>query len=478
MANNNQNNKINLLFLLAVANLLAAFGGGSVLQRALAEVSGERGSFPERFDEPLVALMIGTAIGLLLIVLMKKVRVKWLPKSRKVGSYFSFAGGLFSIALAVVFNLHKGHPQDKVDGHYYLFYALLSILFSLLFIPRVLRSDIAAGDKQKIGWVEFCYSTGMVLGLLAWTSLVDERAQPEFEMVLYYNVGFQVLAGILDFTSSHLTFADVARPSSSSNIQRPLAFNWDLYIKVTIAVIALTISIQVVTIEFRSAFKGLWQPNIILATFYFGAAIAALMFSMVKTKVELPHSSPKAVSGILAVDIFNKTRRIPFILLSLLTALPLLLVITLNWNRCPAQLPCSLKDTQDKLMFAVFVLFITLSAFLFEWIVLALFNFIGLKAKEKNREGLVAITFGSMGIGAAISIFCLKVAQGVLTNSLTRHLCWVLILMAGIIIANLAIGSTIRSVRFIPTLRFDFVKLIMNTFKVSTRRRANNYERR
>ena len=99
---------------------------------------------------------------------------------------------------------------------------VLCLLFSLLFVPRVLRSDTIAGDKQKIGWVEFCYSAGMVLGLVAWTHL-DKLGQESFQKILYYNVGFQALAGLIDIYSSRLSHAAI--PSTSSSVTEIVSRN-------------------------------------------------------------------------------------------------------------------------------------------------------------------------------------------------------------------------------------------------------------
>jgi hypothetical protein len=464
MTSTKQNSKISLFFLLAIANLLAAFGGGSILHRALAEVLEKSAFTKHHGDEALIALMIGTVIGLVLVILLEVIKSKWRRISRTAGGLLCFGGALISILLVPIYRVHVNefqHNQNHEisDGHFWLFYLLLSGLFSLLFVPRILRSDIAAGDKQKIGWVEFCYSAGMVMGILAWTGITKWQGTIAFETVLYMNAGFQISAGLLDIFSSYFSPATDTHKASTAKTKAILPLNWSLYSKVTIAAIALIIGIQVVSFEFRSALEF---PVIAFASFYFGTAVAALTYSMIKTKLELPCAARDA-SGFLTIHFRGKTRRVPFTLFSILAALPLLLAVAGNLYRltwacskmvCPNSEPTCLESSKicpvDNFMVqAMLLLLMVISAFLFEWVVLALLDFIGLEAREKNREGLVAMTFGLMGIGAAVSIGLFNY----LGIQQRGHYVWLIALVVCVIVASISIRMTKR--RAVPEPSFN-----------------------
>lgn len=452
MKTNNQNDKISLLFLLSIANLLAAFGGGAVLQRAIAEVT-EMSAFTKKHDEAVIAFLIGTVIGLILIVLLEVVKSKWRRISRKAGGFLCFGGALISLMLIPIYVQHLGEhkrdPNHVLDWHFIAFYILLSILFSLLFVPRILRSDIAAGDRQKIGWVEFCYSAGMVIGILVWTGITKWRGSIDFVWVLGINAGFQILAGLMDIYSGHLTPLPAEANGSTGKRKVILPLNRGLYTMVTVAVVALTIGVQAVSIEFRHAL-GPFPGIILFASFYFGAGVASLMFGMIKTKLELPYLAQGGfASGFLVLHLWGKARRFSFISFSILAALPLLLAVAFNLYRvvryCSGDINCPI----DNLTVGVFVLLVAVSAFIFEWVVLALLNFVGMEAKETNREGLVAVTFGLMGIGAATSI-------GLFTwlgINIVGHYAWLTASVICIIVANIAIRSTNRKVRTAPALQ-------------------------
>jgi hypothetical protein len=461
---NNQQNKISLPFLLAIANLLAAFSGGSVLTLAISCQAVQE-------EVALIAVMMGSVIGLVLVILLNSIKTKWVRTSRKAGGLLSFGGALVSLILVISYSIHINHPvqNDRWDWDIHAVHLLLCLLFSLLFVPRVLRSDTIAGDKQKIGWVEFCYSIGMVLGLASWMML-SKPNKDDFRRVLYFNIGFQILAGLIDFYSSRLSQASITNtPSLIKKDKNHLPLNWDIYIKVTIAAIALAVGIQVVAFVFSGS---LGDPIhiICLAAFYFGAAVAGLLYSSIKTNLEFQcaASEPSKI-GTLTLRLLGRTRRISFIFASGLVALPLFAAITISLYRqlnCHENmtLPCWSLLTiypqldchksvcpieQNPAASATVVFLVIAAAFLFEWLVLALLNLIGAEAKQKGREGLVAVTFGTMGIGGAAGIALLSQ----LNASVFSYFGWMIALIVCIVVANVAIRLTNRSSLPAPVLQ-------------------------
>src|SRR5262245_16530583 len=138
----------------ALANFLAAFGGGVILGKGISVLNGtmfEGGS--------ILAFFVGTVLGLVFLQLIPK------RCSVRLARWFSVGGALASLALLGVY------LNFAVDGRLggrvaSCFFALLSLRFGLWFYSRVMRAGAAAGRDQKIAWVELGYYLGTSMGLV------------------------------------------------------------------------------------------------------------------------------------------------------------------------------------------------------------------------------------------------------------------------------------------------------------------------
>lgn len=412
MESRDQNKKISFLFLLAIANLLAAFGGGTIMSQARAAAEAHH-AYAYNRDDALTAFMVGAAIGMILIGLMKLPQSRLAQRLRILGGYLSFGCAFTSLILAFIYYAHINRTHSAGCWDMKLFLALLGIRFSLWFIPRVLRSDAAAGYGQHIGWIEFFYSFGMVLGLITWTPRLTKWIgdMDSFVLILIFDAGFQILAGITDLYARRTPFySQHFAPSENVRIS-PLPIDWGMYAKITLAIVALTIGTQIVAFEFR-ANLGVWLGPKIMASFYAGTAISALIYGRVETKLELPFLFSANRFGALIIDSGNKQRRFSFALISSLAVFPLVIAVVVNLYLIPVNCeptPCS-GNTGYKTGVA-FIVLVAVAAFFFEWIALSLLNFIGVMAKEKQRKGLVAVTYSLMGMGGAIGVGLLSLPE-------------------------------------------------------------------
>lgn len=440
--------KFNFLFLIAIANLLAAFGGGTVLHLALT-VAKQEPEFQLGWDAPFLALLIGTTIGLVLVGLLNLIKTRWARASRTAGGYLSFLGALVAIAVAILYQAHSDRCSGATGAcrpfELYVYYGLLAILFSLLFVPRILRSDATAGYKQKIGWVEFCYAMGIVLALVSWQQI--DKQVPDLRTKLYIDAAFQIVAGLIDLASSRLSFRRAAEPVTESKgvvadeiiprKMKALPMNRGLFAKLTIAAGALTIGIQIVAMEFREALVSDVAPYI-FGGFYLGAALSALAYGLVLTKLEFPPSTSWLSSfGVVTITLNRKVHQIKFAFISAATALLLMIAIALNASqfiRCDGNGGCGIASW---VAMVAFVPLTVMAAFLFEWLILTILDMVGSEARSKNRDGLVALSFGLMGMGAAVSVIFFSVLE----PGLSKHMWWIITLIASVVVANLAVRS-------------------------------------
>lgn len=453
------NRKFNFLFLIAFANLLAAFGGGTVLHLALT-VAKQEPEFKLAWDAPFLALLIGTTIGLVLVGLLNLIKTRWSRASRTAGGYLSFLGALVAIAVAILYQTHSDNCSGAIGVcrpiELYVYYALLAVLFSLLFVPRILRSDAAAGYKQKIGWVEFCYAMGIVLALVSWPQI--EKQIPDLRTKLYIDAAFQIVAGLIDLASSRLSLRragervadspDVVADEIIPRKMKALPMNRGLFVKLTVAACALTIGIQIVSLEFREALVSEAAPYI-FGGFYLGAALSALTYGLVLTKLEFPPTTSWLSSfGVVTITLNRKVHQIKFALISAVTALLLMSAIALNASqfiRCKGDGGCGMELW---VAMVTFVPLTVMAAFLFEWLILTILDMVGFEARQKNRDGLVALSFGLMGMGAAVSVIFFSILE----PGLGKHLWWIVTLIASVIVANLAVRSIRKKARVIHPL--------------------------
>jgi hypothetical protein len=446
--NNQPNGKDRYLIqMLASANFLAAFGGGAIL--ALSE---------KAFKTPgdtIKTFLIGSTLGLGLLFFL---RAKLAARINSIGGWFAIAGGAVSLIAAAIFSQHW-KCDNSVDYGAWSIYLLLSLRFSLWFVARVQRPDIAAGRHQKIGWVELFYYLGIILGLSITgylqppESSASQRISHFILTVLIMDGLLQWLAGGLDLVAQRGSLR--AADSSLTQAPAPLPYNLSWYTRAVVAVVALTIGTQAMTFSFKGIIQYVLpaalkpKSSFVLVSFYTGVACASVIYSLKKIQLEWPYATEKYAR--FATVFFGEgvgRQRIAFHWLSAIGAAFLALVLL------GSQLSIQAGQFLSSFKLIVFLIFIAIASVIYEILALALFDHIGEEMKRLNRGGMVALAYGFMGLGMLITIFMFDgyfdqkgkqisisdPAQALLILNVLRYFLYILI--ACFITANLAMAFT------------------------------------
>lgn len=406
---------LHLIMLLSVANFLAAFAHGAILHYYPSEFfKTQNNGIIDTFNNPLLALVGGGILGLAFIKLMPP---RW---SQRASGWASIAAGVMSLLLFWFFSSHilcKESPSYIRDFHDWLFFPLICMRFGLSFAARSFRLDVAArpgldvaaapgldaaaAPERKIGWVELAYSTGLVLGLIPWIHFIpwidfNQDSLQIFKIILCMDFALLLTAGVLDLFSSPSFFNQGVKKTPAEERSRPIWHNSARYKAAVVIAVALTVGVQMVAFAFSS--NAGEQKSSMLAGFYFGAAVASLIYgSYVEVKLRWPRRLQKGKYFRIPVIIFGGRPRRRYSL-----ALACVLSIT-------APLVAILVGRRLTLSLFIILPLIGVAAFLLEMILLSLFKWVGDEAAKTHQKGLVAVMMGAMGVGGTISLYCLSI---------------------------------------------------------------------
>jgi hypothetical protein len=439
-----------LVQLLAAANFLAAFGGGSIL-----------GMADDAFKTPrhtVETFLLGTTLGLGLLFLL---RSKLFRGAHLTGAWFSFAGGTVSLITAAILWQHLADSQHD-DNAAWAIYLLLSLRFGLWFVARVQRPDIVAGRRRKIGWIELCYYLGVISGIVFAGTLQDRLNL--IQLVLFLDCLSQWVAGFFDLLARRR--APAATVADAAEAVEPLPYNLSWYTRAVLAVVTLTVGTQAVTFGFMGLIKGssVALPGVgptdpshfILATFYLGVAGASVFYGLKKIRLEWPFATKRLArfATIFVGEDGERKKSVAFHWLSAIGAA--FLAVAIIGNQLSMQAAAFGPDARltlsvVKLLF--FLLFIAAAAFIYEVLALTLFDHIGEETKRLNRGGMVALAYGFMGLGVTVTLLVVDdfVAPGprelarlsaaeVIQLKVQAHRYLLYILTGCLVIANLAMA--------------------------------------
>lgn len=392
-------------YLFALANFLAAFGGGMILGKGIGVIST---TFLVRGGS-ILAFFVGTVLGLFLLQFIPN---KW---SKPLSYSFSFFGAAASLMTLYVFENYS------VDGKIsscaaLIFFFLLSIRFGFWFYSRVSRAACAAGEQQKIAWVELGYYGGMALGLIIWEFVEVDLF---LGTALIIDAILQFGAGFIDIIANRFIKPPTLRQEPRDNQAPakqivPLANQENWHWRLTIAVVLLTIGIQVVTFSVAHQVSERFGYYI-LAFFYVGVSVAAILCSQFKIRLIWDHlKGDKLGYASIRYHIREKENKISFFSLSLLSLFSVMMAVLgiLLWR--------SDMHTDNDLFLVDscrpgILLFVCLAAFFYEILALAIMDRIGLEEKLSDISGLVMRAYGLMGVGAAISFWIIGLANSSLS---------------------------------------------------------------
>lgn len=359
--------------LFALSNLIASFGGGTILGKGIKVIDNhylQEGS--------LLAFFVGIVIGLIFLKMIPKNITHYFLRS------FSFVAAFISILLIFVFS-HYQHHEKLIGASGVVFFLLLSIRFGLWFFSRALRASYVAAQKQSLAWVELGYYLGMILGLIFW-----QWIDITLIIALLIDSVLQCIAAFFDLYTFKLSVQSTYEGIDNyHNINRvPLPGKYHNPWKLTASIVFLTIAVQAVILSRTPHFSDYFSADVV-ATFYLGAAVAA-MFSK---KLTLKLAWNEANHAIIYLD-NHKKYDIHFIYLNILIIFSVIISI------CYQQMLLQ----QDLL----YLLSVFISAFIYEILALVILDRIGLEEKVSKKQGILLYTYGIMGIGVAIALWAME----------------------------------------------------------------------
>jgi len=378
---------------------MAAFGGGMILGKGIGIINS-----PFLKGDSLLAFFAGSVLGLFSLQLIPEKYAK------NVARCFAIFAGLTSIILLILFdNFSVNGKLENIPA--FIFFLFLSMRFGFWFYSRVLRATDAAGQKQKIAWVELGYYLGMIFGLIIWQFL-SINIPLRFALIL--DVILQITAGLLDIFASQIPVPQLSpilteKMSSPTTNKNNMSPAWRL----ASAVALLTVATQVIIFNLAHQVTE-WFSSYIIAFYYFGVSIAA--FTCKKLTIQLDWNNSFA-SAVIYCDA-NKAKQFNFLSGTTLSILSVLIItigiIHYNWG--------TLSYTQNNTLLNIgwneilLLFFITISGFLYEILALALLDRIGFEDQSSNHKKMVMRTYAMMAISAALSLWMLEAMKNSVVN--------------------------------------------------------------
>lgn len=280
------------------------------------------------------------------------------------------------------------------------FFSLLCIRFCLWFLPRVLRSKAAAGHQQKLAWVELFYYAGMIVGLVVWRII---GLPASLVVALGVDALLQAVAAVLDFLSGRgdITVAGGRQTITEAQAEVPVLMGGVSWVRMAIAVVALTVGIQIVAMNLAHDLAGGRLAPYVLAVFYLGVAVAAIACGTAKATFGWPHDGP--VAGRFARLAMHRFR-FPYGIV----------VAAAGLGICMASVSTGRGWSVGLVLGCIIV-----AAFLYEVLALALLDRIG----EEHATGVVW-AYGFMAFFGAAVLWMLEAAgAGLPGNLATASIC-------------------------------------------------------
>jgi len=370
-------------YLFSLANFLSAFGGGMILGKGAGVInihSLQNGS--------IMAFFIGAALGLAFI---QKTPNKLYGT---LTGCFSMCCAFTSLILFYIFEAYSVNNKISTTPGLF-FFILLSIRFGFWFYARALRASNTAGQQQRIAWVELGYYLGMIFGLIIWKFL---NINFGIATALLIDAALQFSAGCLDLNARKTSHNFQHNNVNTAQIYHEQKYESIWKWKLIIAVVLLTIGSQVVIFSLTDESNSF--SAYILASFYFGASIAA--FFCKKFKVQLtwnPVTNQKIGYATIKVDINGIKKEISAIVLGIISICFVMMSVILTKN-------------------TLLLIFVFLAAFFYEIFALGILDRIGIEEKMFQHQGIVIRAYGMMSICAALSLCLLSFANNSLYSLL------------------------------------------------------------
>ena len=387
-------------YLFSLSNFMAAVGGGMILGKGVATIQ-----IPVLQGSSLLAFFVGTVFGLALLQITPK------KFSNLFSRWFSISGGMTSLILLSIFVFYR--VNETLSGNAaVLFFILLSVRFGFWFYSRVLRAATAAGQQQRIAWVEFGYYAGVIAGLVLWLLLGVDIGMAS---ALLLDAFLQFGAGLLDLFVNRMQkpvendiINKLQTIENCQNITTIKHHNKIWGWRLAIAVMLLTVGVQVIIFNLAHQVSNHFSPYM-LAIFYLGAAASAVFCKRFNVRLEWNlHAAKNRGYATIIFDKYGDNKKISFLLLNILSAFSVAAVILIVYRHLGTINIHKLFGIEEFWLLA----FVFISTFFYEIITLSLLDRIGLEEKDSPHRGMVLRTYGIMSIAAAVSLWLLEIAPG------------------------------------------------------------------
>lgn len=365
---------------LPIANFLSALGGGTVLGQLI----GFLKNTPYLKGDSLLAYLLGSTVALIILkVSTKKQRLSHFKKY----SFISVATSTLMIFLIISYQdvINKGHSIA------YLFFLILVFRFSFWFLARIIRIDIAAGSGAGLGWTEFAYSIGIILGLIIWPSWLT------LVQILLIDIVALIFAGVLD----NLSFKTLIISNTETDSQTSNSIPKNIFIGFAGFMVCTTIATQIVEFGFVSFSADFFEEGKkfgtnIVATAYFGAALGAWIVG----KINPVYDSTTQHLGTGKIHVFKQS--FPLIYICLISFLFLMLFFLVPFSQ--------IKFSKELALISLVI-----STLFYELVFLVLLNKLGEIAKKYGDVGSTGSIYAYLG---AIGSFFMLIFANLLKGSL------------------------------------------------------------
>lgn len=287
--------------------------------------------------------------------------------------------------------------DDKLYGaSEFLFFALLSVRFGLWFFSRALRAQIVGSEKQGVALIELGYYSGAALGLFGWTYL-----NYSLSSALLIDALIQTAAGVIDLLVIGKPSPDVQQhgpieldegkslaTKAAGDTAPGVGFDYTRYWKLTLAVVCLTVGFQAVW--FSVARGGPMEvKSYIMPCFYLGVGLSALVCKGFKVKFDWSTLKDGSGNAILTSEFKQITLKPSFGFISAVAAFTMTIALLgLEWWHWSTPV----------------LILTTLTAFIYQILVLSLLDRIGREEKTANLTEMIKQTYLIAAVATIISI--------------------------------------------------------------------------
>ena len=362
-----------ILLTTAFANFITAFGGGSVLGKAIGLIQ-----LPFIHAGSLVAFFVGTVLGIYFLFW----GFKKLKRNKEILG--AFLGALCSFLMLLILwisPLHNGVLSGWIG---FLFFTLLSFRFCFWFLTRILRSDrLSVLSPKAIPLIEGFFHLGTIVSLgslsIGWVSL-------GLVGTLILDLLTQLLGGLLDILIQSRTqtvpVSQAEPPTKNTTEFKAIATSVSVFTLVTVVIQVFIFHVS----HLVPQSVGL----VILGCFYAGLAAAGLLSAYGEVRfVDSKRGFGNLAFGANSRFLISNLYLLFFLMIAILS-----FFLSARWEAWTMTTVAAL-----------------LASFVYEIFCFGLLHRIQTNAERTSVDRPIAKAFSVMALGACVSMFALRMGH-------------------------------------------------------------------